>query len=154
MKHWEIIKGFIIAPLVPSGLFSLLVSGAGLISGLKEGADPSIYIFGGLILFGSALPVAYSATILLGVPGFLLYKKKEIKSLKAYVLGGAGLGLISPALLLVIFPWSTIIALGWLLFLISTTLGVFTSYSFWRISVKGPNHALQPIRRRDAAPLS
>jgi len=150
MKYWKEAKGFILAPLIPSGAFALLATGAGLISGIKDGIDPFTYLFGGLIWFVSALPVAYSATILLGMPGYVLYRKKSINSLKAYLLGGILLGIVSPVLLLVIFEWSAIIGMGWLLFAISSCFGVITSYSFWRIVVKSPNHTLHPTNNRDA----
>ena len=151
-KYWKEAKGFVLSPLVPCGVFALLATGAGLFSAIRDGVEinPFTYLFGGLIWFISALPVAYSATLILGIPGYILYRKKDISSLKAYLLGGVLLGVASPVLLLVAFDWREIIGLGWLLFSISSCFGAITSYSFWRIVVKSSNHALHTTNHRDA----
>ncbi len=141
MKYKDEIKGFLLAPLIPSGIFAFIATGAGLISslGVEGKTDPLVYLYGGLIWFVSALSVAYVVVITFGIPGFVFYRKKAITGLNSYLLGGALLGLFSPALLLLILEWSAFIELGWLLFAISTCFGVITSYSFWRMVVKKPN---------------
>ena len=79
-KYWKEAKGFVLSPLVPCGVFALLATGAGLFSAIRDGVEinPFTYLFGGLIWFISALPVAYSATLILGIPGYILYRKKDI----------------------------------------------------------------------------
>jgi len=54
----------------------------------------------GLLLFFAVL--TYPSVFLLGVPAFRLYQNRGLTSVKAYIIGGAAIGLVS------ILFWSTI----------------------------------------------
>jgi len=155
MKYQKEIKGFLLAPIFPSLVFSLIATGMGLYSGLKkEEIETSTYLFGGLIWFISALPVSYVVTFAFGIPGYIVYVKKGINSLKAYLLGGSVLGLLAPIVLLIIIEFKTIIEMGFWLLFASVVSGIITSYMFWLIAVKSPNNAFNTVANKDSRPLT
>jgi len=139
MKSKSAAKGFLLAPIIISALFSFFATATGLISGLGHSFEPNAFLNGGLVWFLSALLISYIASAILGVPGYLLFKNKSINSLQSYLIGGAFLGLILPLLLTLFVGWSEIISMGWKLFITSAIFGAATSYFFWLISIKSPN---------------
>lgn len=143
MKHKSATIGFLIAPIIISALFALIAAGTGFIQNLGHGFEPYTYLNGGLVWFIFALPVAYIATIIFGIPGYFLFKKKGINSVKSYILGGALLGAISPVLLLLIGNLKSITNMGLELFFISSFFGALTSYLFWKLSIQSPNKAVE-----------
>jgi len=141
MKYKKELKGFLIAPMVTAAVFALVATSTGLLYGFGLGTYSLKYAFAGLIWFLYALPVAYIATFIIGIPGYILYVKSGLRSLKAYLLGGLVLGFIAPFLLLILFELKVIFEMGVWLFLPSTVFGLITSYTFWRIVVRSDSQA-------------
>lgn len=146
MKYKKELKGFLIAPLIPSAVFALAATGVGLFSGYSIGGYSLKYAFAGLIWFLYALPVAYIATFIIGIPGYIFYQKNSLHSLRAYLVGGLVLGLIAPFLLLVIFELKVIFEMGIWLFLPSTIFGLITSYTFWWIVIRSDDQDVPGIQ--------
>jgi hypothetical protein len=86
------IIAFVVAPLIAPIILVTL-------KGISEGFDQSHGLSGtiedivaGFLMFSL---FAYSAAVLLGIPTFLIYERKHIRSLLAYALGGFVISLIT-----------------------------------------------------------
>ncbi|MCK4710205.1 MAG: hypothetical protein KAU21_16430 [Gammaproteobacteria bacterium] len=138
MKQRSAIIGFILAPLAPSVLFAVGAIILGSLSDVPLELPISGYFLGLFIWFLYAVVVAYPVTLLIGIPGYLLYKKYGFTSFKSYAAGGIVLGSLAPLLLMPIFGAPETLNLNWWLFLISGFFGFITCASFWLL-VKNPN---------------
>ena len=143
MKKISPIFGFLISPLVPSVTFSI----GALILGMSDDTPLDLtflgYLFGAFIWFLYGATVAYPATLIIGIPGYLFLKKNNIFNIKAYLIGGLSLGSLAPFLTIPIFGLESVLGFDFYIFLISAIFGVITTSAFWLISVQSPNRSLQ-----------
>ena len=138
--------GFLVSPLVPSITFSI----GAILLGMSDETPLTLtflgYLFGAFIWFLYGAIVAYPATLVIGVPGYLFLKKKNIVSLKAYLIGGLSLGSLAPFLTIPIFGLESVLGFDFYIYLISAFFGVITTSAFWLISVQSPNKAFKNDR--------
>ena len=97
------------------------------------------YLFVMFIWFLYAIAVAYPATLVIGIPGYFVYKKLKLTSFKAYVVGGCILGALAPFTLMPIFGVPETLNFNYWVFLISSFFGGVTCVTFWLIVIKSPN---------------
>jgi len=149
MKRGSYINGFLLAPLVPALAFAIFMVILGIFMGVKDGyvaKEGVTFIF--TMLFGSlgwlmfSLPVAYGVTALFGVPMFFAFKKLEITTLRAYLIGSCILGGLSSLIPIFYFTWSNS-STYFMLFFGGAFFGTMAGYTFWRIVYKLPNQTLQ-----------
>ena len=138
--------GFLLTPLAPSFVFAF---GAFLLGVTSESLLPlplSTYIFGMFIWFLYAVVVAYPVTLIIGIPGYLIYKKLGLTSFKSYLVGGCTFGALAPLTLMPIFGISETLNFNYWVFLISSFFGAVTCVTFWLIVIKNPN---KPVKQTD-----
>jgi len=85
VNRWRIILAFIVAPIVVPLVFSAPV----LIH-----FHVLDFLAGLIMLSIYALPVAYVFELLIGVPAWILFRIFRLKSLVAFAVGGAAIGLL------------------------------------------------------------
>ena len=131
--------GFLLAPLAPSIMFSVGALLLGISGDSLLPISITDYLFVMFIWFLYAIAVAYPATLLIGIPGYFVYKKIGLKSLKAYLIGGFILGALAPLTLMPIFGVPETLNFNYWVFLISGLFGTVTCITFWLIVIKSPN---------------
>lgn len=132
--------GFLLAPLAPSFIFAM---GAFLLGALGDSLlqlPITTYLFGMFIWFLYAIVVAYPATLIIGIPGYLVYKKLGLTSFKSYLVGGCILGALAPLALIPIFGIPETLNLNFWVFFISSFFGAVTCVTFWLIVIKNPKN--------------
>src|SRR5210317_359031 len=100
MKQRNAISGFLISPLAPSVAFSIGALVLAEQSDIPLEIPLSGYVLGLFMWFLYGIVVAYPVTLIIGVPGYLIYKKYGLSSFKAYATGGIALGALAPLLLI------------------------------------------------------
>lgn len=100
------------------------------------------YVLGLFMWFLHAIVIAYPATLAIGIPGYLIYKKNGLTSLKSYLIGGIVLGALAPLLLMPIFGVPETLNFNYWVFLISSVFGAVTCTTFWLVVIKNPDKAL------------
>ena len=98
MERKRPILGFILAPLPASILFALgmLVLGMSVETPLELSWQG--YLFGTFMWFLHGVVIAYPATLLIGIPGYIIFNKTIVFNLQSYLFGSLILGAISPLL--------------------------------------------------------
>jgi hypothetical protein len=81
----RVILGFVIAPLAAPLAFDVMTG----IESLGRSANPSLGVLGAVFLVGYMTPYAYLATLLIGVPAYLLLRRYGTLSLWEMLLVGA-----------------------------------------------------------------
>ena len=152
MKRRSAAIGFIIAPLAPSVLFAIGAILLGASSDVPLELPISGYFLGLFIWFLYAVVVAYPVTLLIGIPGYLIYKKLGLISFTSYAVGGVILGTLAPLLLIPVFGVPETLNLNWWLFFTSGIFGFVTCTTFWLL-VKNPNKSSNLTGAKNA-PLS
>lgn len=140
MSQRNVVIGFILAPLAPSVFFAIGALVLGASSDIPLELPLSGYLLGLLIWFLYAIVVAYPATLIIGIPGYLLYKKLGLSDLKSYLIGGVSLGALAPFGLMPIFGITETLNLNYWVFLISSFFGSVTCVTFWLIAIKNPKN--------------
>lgn len=151
MSQRNAVIGFILAPLAPSVIFAIGALVLGASSDVPLELPLSGYVLGLFIWFLYAVVVAYPATLLIGIPGYLLYKKLGLTNFKSYLIGGILLGALAPLSLMPIFGIPETLNLNYWVFLISSFFGAVTCVTFWLITVKNPNKAFKRDSRKSVA---
>ena len=155
MKCNKPILGFLIAPIAPSLLFAISALVMGASSDIPLELPLSGYVLGLFIWFLYGIVVAYPATLVIGIPGYLIYKNNNLTSLKSYVIGGTILGALAPLLLMPIFGIPETLNFNYWVFLISSVFGAVTCATFWLVAIKNPNKAFKRDSRKSvASPLT
>ncbi len=102
MNRWRIVLAFIVAPIIVPIVFSA----------------PALihfhvldFLAGIFMLSIYALPVAYIFELLIGVPAWILFRIFRLKSLLAFALGGAVIGLLVDVIMKIasksLFDWES-----------------------------------------------
>jgi len=81
----RVVLGFLVAPLAAPLAFDLMTG----VAGSSGGAAPSLGVLGAVFLVGYMAPYAYLATLLIGVPAYLLLRRYGTLSLWELLLVGA-----------------------------------------------------------------
>jgi len=90
----RVILGFAVAPLVAPLAFNLMSA----VESLVRGATPSLGIVGAVFLLGYMAPWAYLATLLIGVPAYLLLRRYgTLAPWEMLLLGAATAAVFVPA---------------------------------------------------------
>lgn len=90
MNRWRIVLAFIVAPIVVPVVFSAPV---------LMHFHVLDFLAGIVMLSIFALPVAYVFELLIGLPVWILFRIFRLKSLVAFALGGAVIGLLVDVIL-------------------------------------------------------
>lgn len=107
----RIIVAFLIVPLVPALLFGITMAIWGFTS--SWGIDPPItHVLIAPIWSMYALPVAYAATLALGVPAFLLFRRLGWLSPSALTFGASIIGIAIGAAVALLFDFTAAAALA------------------------------------------
>lgn len=130
--------GFLIAPIVPSLLFAF----GALALGMSDDKPLILpwwgYLLGVFIWFIYGAIVAYPTIIIIGVPGYLILKKANVNSLKAYLIGGTLIGALAPLFTSPFFGLKSVLNFEYYVFIISAIFGITTCWVFWLITIKRP----------------
>ena len=145
------VKGFLIAPFVPCIVFVFVAAGFGIISVLftRKWSD---LLAAPLVLVGSfywlffALPVSYFFSLLFGIPMYLIFKKVNLVSLKAYLIGSSVAGTLSGLFPVLYFTSDSSWALFWIIG--GCIFGAIAGYSFWTIVYGSPNNIFDRFLKR------
>lgn len=81
----RVVLGFVLAPLAAPLAFDLMTG----VESFTRGATPSLGVLGAVFLVGYMAPYAYLATLLIGVPAYLLLRRYGTLSLWELLLVGA-----------------------------------------------------------------
>jgi hypothetical protein len=146
--------GFLLAPLVPSFIFAFCAFLLGALGDSLHQLPITTYLFGMLIWFLYAIVVAYPVTLIIGIPGYLIYKRLGFKSFKSYLIGGCILGGLAPLVLMPIFGIYETLNFNLWIFFISGFFGAVTCVTFWLIVIKNPNKTLNSDAGKDPRPLT
>ena len=124
--------GFIFTPVIALALTGLTVCGAGVARSLDLNFSSNVVECTGqaafiLAAFGSM--VAYPAAVVLGVPMFLVFRRRGWLSWWQVSLGGTGLGLIAAPVLQVVFG-STLVPIFVLMM-----IGLLGGMTFWLLAL-------------------
>jgi hypothetical protein len=141
MRRRRAIFGFLLAPMAPSMVFAIGATVIGSIGSLL-GVSLYSYLLVCLIWFLYAIVVAYSTSVIIGIPSYFIYKKYGLTSLRAYIVGGISLGTLFPFLLMPIFGMHEVLRLELWVFLAGSAFGFVTSTLFWYVSIRNPTHQL------------
>ena len=107
----RIVVAFLIVPLVPALLFGITMAGWGFTS--SWGLDPPITDVLIVPIWSMlALPVAYAATLALGVPAFLLFRRVGWLSPSALAAGASIIGIAIGACVALLFDFTAVAALA------------------------------------------
>lgn len=137
----QTVKAFLVMPLVPSVLFATVASVLGLASGGFALLPAIAYSFPIWLMF--ALPVAYAASVILGIPAFLVFRRLGWLSRRGLLSGASGIGfLIGGAVAYIFTPGEP---LGFILTALTfTAFGAVSGYVFWWLTHLAPNPPLNP----------
>lgn len=127
---------FLVVPLVPSVLFATAASILGLVSGGFALLPTVAYSFPIWLMF--ALPFAYGASVILGIPAFLVFRHFGWLSHSVLLLGASGIGF----LIGVVFAYSFASSepLGFVVAVLTfTAFGAASGYAFWFLTRREPN---------------
>lgn len=90
----RVVLGFVLAPLAAPLAFDLLSA----LEGLARGAQPALGVLGAVFLLGYMAPYAYLATLIVGVPSYLLLRRYGTLSVwELLLLGAATAAVFVPA---------------------------------------------------------
>lgn len=107
----RIVVAFLIVPLVPALLFGITMAVWGFTS--SWGIDPPItHVLIVPIWSMYALPVAYAATLALGVPAFLLFRRVGWLSPSALAAGASIIGIAIGACVALLFDFTAVAVLA------------------------------------------
>lgn len=98
----------------------------------------SAYVVSIILFFLKDIIFVVPVILLLGVPGYLIYRKLGLNSFKSYMIGGAILGSLVP-FLLVLSPSVDMLGIAgfsYRAFLFSSFVGVLAATIFWVIAIK------------------
>jgi hypothetical protein len=145
------VKAFLIVPLVPSALFAAVASILGLASGGLALLPAVAYSFP--IWFMFALPVAYGASVFLGIPAFLGFRRLGWLSRSGLLAGASGIGFLMGCVIAYVFASGE--PLGFVLTALPfTAFGAVSGYVFWWLAIRAPNPPLNPDAPTSGAPVS
>lgn len=146
----QTVKAFLVVPLVPSVLFATVASILGLVSGGVSILPAVAYSFPIWLMF--ALPVAYSAAVILGIPAFLVFRRLGWLSRHGLLSGASGIGFLLGCAVAFIFVGEP---LGFALTVLTfTSFGAASGYVFWWLTHHAPNPPLNPDAPTSGAPVS
>jgi hypothetical protein len=89
MSRRRTVLAFVVAPLIVPFVFYLPFPGESAGASNPSAQGP---LFGPLIYSLYALPIAYVAEFLLGVPGWMVFRRYRVRSLPAFAAAGALIG--------------------------------------------------------------
>ena len=93
--NWRVIAAFLIAPWTVPAVFALFSLRWGSVVGEKAHVSWWSGLGYGLLFYGSfALPFAYLAELVLGVPAWLVFRRRNVRSWAAFAGAGALMGLL------------------------------------------------------------
>ena len=145
------VKAFLVVPLVPSVLFATAASVLGLASGGFAILPAVAYSFPIWLMF--ALPVAYAAAIILGIPAFLVFRRLGWLSRPGLLSGASAIGFILGCAVAIIFVSGE--PLGFIITVLAfTVFGAASGYAFWWLTNHAPNPPLNPDAPQSGAPVS
>lgn len=140
-------KAFLIVPIVPAVLFSILLCVLSVIDGGFPTSAKAVKAMP--VWFAFSLPVSYGIALVIGMPLFLLFRRFGCLT-RSSVVGGAGsLGVVVGVAVGALFGAATVLELV-VAASIFSLFGVASGFVFWGLSCAAPNHALNteaPSRR-------
>lgn len=101
-----------------------------------------------------AIVVAYPATLIIGISGYLVYKILGLTSFKSYLVGDYILGALAPLTVMPIFGMPETLSFNFWVFFISRFFGAVTCVTFWLIVIKNPNMAFNSDAEKAPRPLT
>ena len=144
-------KAFLIVPLVPSILYATVASILGLASGGFDILPAVVYSFPIWLMF--ALPVAYAATAIVGIPAFIVFRRFGWLTRRGLLSGASGIGFLIGCAVAYIFASGE--PLGFILTALTfTAFGAVSGYVFWRLTHFALNPPLNPETPTSGAPVS
>ncbi|MEW5823979.1 MAG: hypothetical protein AB1766_06485 [Pseudomonadota bacterium] len=147
----RIVKAFLVVPLVPSVLFAAAASILGLVSGGFSLLPAVAYSFPIWLMF--ALPVAYGASVIFGIPSFLIFRRLGWLSRSGLLVGASGIGFLMGCVIAYVFAAGE--PLGFVLTALTfTVFGAVSGYVFWWFVSHAPNPPLNPDAPTSGAPVS
>lgn len=94
LPRGRVLLGFLLAPLAAPLAFDLMTS----VEGLARGAAPTLGFLGAVFLVGFMAPYAYLATLVVGVPAYVLLRRCNALRVWYLLLAGAAVAaLFAPA---------------------------------------------------------
>lgn len=129
------VVAFAVTPLVPSLLFAIAVSAAGLIDPGHEPMLPAV-MFSFPIWLALSLPVSYGVVVLAGVPAFLAFRRLGWLSRAKLVSGASIMGAFVGVVVAAVFADKpverSVIAM------LFAAFGAASGQVFWRLAVAPP----------------
>lgn len=129
------VVAFALTPLVPSFLFAIAVTAAGLID---PGHEPALAaaIFSFPIWFALSLPVSYGVAVLAGLPAFLAFRRLGWLSRAKLVSGVSVLGAVVGVAVAAAFGDKALERL--VIALLFIAFGAISGHVFWRLACSPP----------------
>jgi len=129
-SYLKVVKGFIVTPIVLAVIFSLSL---GLLGVFPETEHSKLGLFfAGLMgWFFYALPVAFLAINVIGIPGYWVMNRLGCSHFNQYSVSGLCIGLVLP---LPLSAFTT--SLDWWVCLVTGLFGCVASSVFWYVSVR------------------
>lgn len=126
---------FALTPLVPSLLFAIAVSAAGLIGPGHEPMLPAV-IFSFPIWLALSLPVSYGVVVLAGVPAFLAFRRLGWLSRAKVASGACIMVALVGVVVAAVFADKPVERL--VVAMMFAAFGAATGHVFWRLAVAPP----------------
>ena len=139
--HWQTVRAFAVAPLVPAGIFAAVAVTLGVIQGGLGFASTAL--LASPIWLALALPVTYALAAMLGIPTYFLLRHFHCLSASALTFSGALLGLIA-GVVLGSTTWPSSATDATIAALFFGFEGGACGYAFWRLT--SPEHNAKSVQ--------